>query len=43
MMKIHLGTEIDQLLHGVVAGSTNERVYIDSVQKIAKYVRPKEK
>jgi len=41
--QIHLGTEIDQLLHGVVAGSTDERSYVDSIQKIAKYVRPREK
>ena len=27
----------------MVAGSVNERSYIDNIQKIAKYVKPKEK
>lgn len=41
--QIHLGTEIDQLLHGVVAGTISEELYKENMEKLAKYVRPKDK
>jgi hypothetical protein len=38
-----MGTEIDQLVNGVVAGTISEQKYKDDIKKLARYVRPKDK